>query len=332
MQIMDTNTLLTEIENFHLDTKSPSEQGTFDADGDLDIDSDEFDEIINRNTAGKEDTGDVTKAKAVSTNESSRDKLSTNMATALAARDKLSTNEDTALAARDKLSTNEDAACSGDEFDEIAQRSSAAKLEPPDRREVPGRSPRPSTVSPSRLGCGDCEEEEDQDEDDDWDTGGQPPSSMRLGPIGQDNDEMEDISFTASTPAAGDTSSKKYYLLTLQSVSTKYCLSSEGDLVDVVRRLEEDQEELSSSLMALTSHYAKVGLVISVISRHIRHITSWQVQLRLQQVVAAPTEAREELLKDLEQFAFRGIPNMRPASTGNLGLVRGACDCEAVML
>ena len=61
---------------------------------------------------------------------------------------------------------------------------------------------------------------------------------------------------------------------------------------------------------------------------------SWQVQLRLQQVVAAPTEAREELLKDLEQFAFRGIPNMRPANTGSLGLVRGCLcfDCEAVML
>ena len=194
---MDTNTLLTEIENFHLDTKSPGEQGTFDADGDLDIDSDEFDEIIHRNTARKEETIYSTEAKSVSTNES--------------ARDKLSTNEDAALAARDKLSTNEDAACSGDEFDEIAQRSSAAKLEPPDRREVPGRSPRPSTVSPSRLGCGDCDEE-DQDEDDDWDTGGQPPSSMRLGPIGQDNDEMEDISFTASTPTSGDTGSKKYYL------------------------------------------------------------------------------------------------------------------------
>ena len=196
MQIMDTNTLLTEIENFHLDTKSPSDQGTFDPDGDLDIDSDEFDEIIHRNTAGKEETDDITRGKTVSANESTCDKLQA--------------NEATALAARDKLSTNEDAACSGDEFDEIAQRSSAAKLEPPDRREVPGRSPRPSTVSPSRLGeTGDCEEEEYQDDDDDWDTGGQPPSSMRLGPIGQDNDEMEDINFTASTPTAGDTSSKK---------------------------------------------------------------------------------------------------------------------------
>ena len=54
--------------------------------------------------------------------------------------------------------------------------------------------------------------------------------------------------------------------MNIMRVTTKYCLSSEGDLVDVVRRLEEDQEELSSSLMALTSHYAKVGLVISVIS------------------------------------------------------------------
>ena len=61
----------------------------------------------------------------------------------------------------------------------------------------------------------------------------------------------------------------------MMRVTTKYCLSSEGDLVDVVRRLEEDQEELSSSLMALTSHYAKVGLVISYHIRHISYIMSW---------------------------------------------------------
>jgi hypothetical protein len=35
-----------------------------------------------------------------------------------------------------------------------------------------------------------------------------------------------------------------------------------------------------------------------------------QVQLRLQQVVGAPAERREELLKELEHFAFRGIPNV----------------------
>ena len=44
-----------------------------------------------------------------------------------------------------------------------------------------------------------------------------------------------------------------------------------------------------------------------------------QVRARteLQQVVAAPNEAREELLKDLEDFAFRGIPNMRPPDMDN---------------
>ena len=35
-----------------------------------------------------------------------------------------------------------------------------------------------------------------------------------------------------------------------------------------------------------------------------------QVQLRLQQVVSAPPENRENLLKELEQFAFRGVPNL----------------------
>ena len=55
--------------------------------------------------------------------------------------------------------------------------------------------------------------------------------------------------------------------------------------------MEEEQERLTSSLMAMTSHYAKV-------------------QLRLQQIVAAPADSREQLLKDLEEFAFRGIPDV----------------------
>lgn len=36
----------------------------------------------------------------------------------------------------------------------------------------------------------------------------------------------------------------------------------------------------------------------------------FKVQLRLQQVVGAPVDKREDLLKELEQFAFRGIPNL----------------------
>merc|ERR1711963_429280 len=63
------------------------------------------------------------------------------------------------------------------------------------------------------------------------------------------------------------------------------------ELEEKVKSLERDQEELNSSLMSMTSHFAKV-------------------QLRLQQVVGAAPEKREDLLKELEQFAFRGIPNL----------------------
>lgn len=44
-------------------------------------------------------------------------------------------------------------------------------------------------------------------------------------------------------------------------------------------------------MFALTTHFA-------------------QVQFRLRQVVNAPTEDKEDLLKSLEEFAFRGIPDV----------------------
>ena len=132
-----------------------------------------------------------------------------------------------------------------------------------DRREVPGSSPRPSVQSPYLS------------EDEDW-HGGHPPG-QRLGPIGQDNeDEAREMEAAAAT--------------------------NDSDLVAVVKQMEEDQEELTSNLMALTSHYAKV-------------------QLRLQQIVAAPNDDREALLKDLEEFAFCGIPNMKPPDKQSLCLV-----------
>ncbi|GAB6018509.1 hypothetical protein CHUAL_000207 [Chamberlinius hualienensis] len=59
-----------------------------------------------------------------------------------------------------------------------------------------------------------------------------------------------------------------------------------------LRHLEEDQEQLNSSLLALTSHFA-------------------QVQFRLKQIVDASADEKENLLKDLEEFAFRGIPDTR---------------------
>lgn len=61
---------------------------------------------------------------------------------------------------------------------------------------------------------------------------------------------------------------------------------------DELERLEEEQEQLNSSLLALTTHFA-------------------QVQFRLKQIVSAKPEDKETLLKELEEFAFKGIPDVR---------------------
>ncbi|ETN63533.1 RUN domain-containing protein 1 [Anopheles darlingi] len=59
-----------------------------------------------------------------------------------------------------------------------------------------------------------------------------------------------------------------------------------------LRSLEDEHEVLSSNLIALTSHFA-------------------QVQLRLRQIVEAPPDERDGLLKNLEEFAFLGIPEIQ---------------------
>lgn len=67
-----------------------------------------------------------------------------------------------------------------------------------------------------------------------------------------------------------------------------------------LQELEDEQEQLNSSLISLTSHFA-------------------QVQLRLKQIVAASDDEKEALLKELEEFAFRGIPDFRePQMNGNI--------------
>jgi hypothetical protein len=58
-----------------------------------------------------------------------------------------------------------------------------------------------------------------------------------------------------------------------------------------VHTLEQEQEQLTGSLMSLTTHFA-------------------QVQFRLKQVIAAPDEDKDRLLKELEEFAHRGCPDM----------------------
>ncbi|XP_030592704.1 RUN domain-containing protein 1 isoform X1 [Archocentrus centrarchus] len=67
--------------------------------------------------------------------------------------------------------------------------------------------------------------------------------------------------------------------------------ASEEEMAGRLRRLEEEQDLLNSSLLALTSHFA-------------------QVQFRLKQIVHAQSEEKERMLADLEEFAFRGCPHV----------------------
>ncbi|XP_025417714.1 RUN domain-containing protein 1 isoform X2 [Sipha flava] len=60
---------------------------------------------------------------------------------------------------------------------------------------------------------------------------------------------------------------------------------------DKVGYLEEQYEILHSSVIALTSHFS-------------------QVQLRIHQIIESPDEEKKNLLQNLEEFAFKGIPNV----------------------
>nr|XP_006638190.1 PREDICTED: RUN domain-containing protein 1 isoform X1 [Lepisosteus oculatus] len=64
-----------------------------------------------------------------------------------------------------------------------------------------------------------------------------------------------------------------------------------ADMATRLRKLQEEQDLLNSSLLALTSHFA-------------------QVQFRLKQIVHAQSEEKEGLLQELEEFAFKGCPHV----------------------
>ncbi|CAL1587258.1 unnamed protein product [Knipowitschia caucasica] len=77
---------------------------------------------------------------------------------------------------------------------------------------------------------------------------------------------------------------------------------TEAQMTVKMRKLEEEQELLNSSLLALTSHFA-------------------QVQFRLKQIVHAQSEEKERMLVELEEFAFRGCPHVvgcRPQDASQL--------------
>lgn len=67
--------------------------------------------------------------------------------------------------------------------------------------------------------------------------------------------------------------------------------SSDADMAARLRKLEDEQEQLNSSLLALTSHFA-------------------QVQFRLKQIVHAQSDEKERMLLELEEFAFKGCPHV----------------------
>ncbi|XP_062295243.1 RUN domain-containing protein 1 [Scomber scombrus] len=65
----------------------------------------------------------------------------------------------------------------------------------------------------------------------------------------------------------------------------------EEEMTVKMKRLEDEQDLLNSSLLALTSHFA-------------------QVQFRLKQIVHAQSDEKERMLAELEEFAFRGCPHV----------------------
>lgn len=67
--------------------------------------------------------------------------------------------------------------------------------------------------------------------------------------------------------------------------------ATDEEMAARLEKLEEEQDQLNSSLLALTSHFA-------------------QVQFRLKQIVHAQSEEKERMLVELEEFAFRGCPHV----------------------
>ncbi|KAK7071163.1 RUN [Halocaridina rubra] len=113
--------------------------------------------------------------------------------------------------------------------------------------------------------------------DEEWDSDGR-PTGERWPPLGAPNDDEDNQSLYSYSEFSWNRTS-----------NDKSCEEER------LKQLEEEQEQLNNSLMALTSHFA-------------------QVQFRLKQIVDASPEEKENLLQELEEFANRGIPDLREAT------------------
>ncbi|XP_067641630.1 RUN domain-containing protein 1 [Eurosta solidaginis] len=109
------------------------------------------------------------------------------------------------------------------------------------------------------------------------------PLSERWSPLGANYDDAMSPNSELLSPAS------ELELLSSDSQDKQELLRNDAKELVRLRSMEDEQELLTSSLMALTSHFA-------------------HVQLRVRQIVEAPSHERDQLLKDLEEFAFRGIP------------------------
>nr|XP_045596477.1 RUN domain-containing protein 1-like isoform X2 [Procambarus clarkii] len=117
--------------------------------------------------------------------------------------------------------------------------------------------------------------------DDELDSDGR-PTGERWPPLGAPNDDEDNQSLYS------------YSELSWQRGHYGRGCGGSGE-EERLQQLEEEQEQLNNSLMALTSHFA-------------------QVQFRLKQIVDASPEEKEILLLQLEEFANRGIPDLRDLS------------------
>lgn len=111
------------------------------------------------------------------------------------------------------------------------------------------------------------------------------PLSERWSPLGANYDDAMSPTSELLSPES------ELELLSSDSQDKQEMLRSDTNDLGRLRSMEEEQELLTTSLMALTSHFA-------------------HVQLRVRQIVEAPSHERDQLLKDLEEFAFRGIPEV----------------------
>ncbi|XP_033753271.1 RUN domain-containing protein 1-like isoform X2 [Pecten maximus] len=110
--------------------------------------------------------------------------------------------------------------------------------------------------------------------------------------VTHDLDDSVEYNYDSFDEQSDDRPTERWAPLGAAATSPVPGAAAEADHIEQLEKLEEEQEQLNSSLLALTTHFA-------------------QVQFRLKQIVSADADDKEVLLKELEQFAFKGIPDVR---------------------